>query len=295
VFQVLRTPVRKTAEAHTLSRAIGEVLDVSQALDELRSLLVRGAGPEEMATEIGDVAEAIVQSLVERMLRTPVRKDDRAPSRSRVDVSFDLEPVEALEWARRRAAELVVEVDHSTREGIRAVIVEGLRDGKGTDDVAQRIRRSIGLHSSWALAVDRFYKRLIDEGIPPTKAEAQTAKYRERLISRRAEMIARTELLTATSQAHQAQWHKMARLGVFDGEPVREWTTARLDRPSKQGKVVCPICRPLNGVRVAGLDSTFASGKYRVVAPPIHVACRCRLVLVEEPPTPLSELPPTSA
>lgn len=265
-------------------------------MPDLDAVLAEERGPAETADLVAELAHIAWDdgALVEALETAPVVKNDRAGGPS-LGVSFDLEPVDALVWARTRAAELVVEVDDETRSAIRDAVVEALQAGRGTDPLAAELRSVVGLHSRWAKAVQRYRATLESQGLPPASVDRSVDRYRERLIRRRAEIIARTELVRANSEARQETWRRAQAAGAFgQAEPVREWVTAPLGRPSKKGKVVCPWCRPLNGVRVEGLDSTFASGRHRVVAPPLHPACRCTLRIVEGEPTPADKLPPTT-
>lgn len=77
----------------------------------------------------------------------------------------------------------------------------------------------------------------------------------------RATMIAATEATRAYSEGAQAAWRES---GMID---AKRWNTAR-------DEIVCPVCRPLDGVR-AKLDEMFFTDLGEVDGPPAHVNCRC--------------------
>ena len=203
-----------------------------------------------------------------------------------VDRMFTSINVRATDYARIRSAQLVTEVSNSNRLAIRRVISQAFTppNPKTVDQTARTLRQIVGLHSRWATAVENFdaknFRAFLKEGMSESAARARadvlTKRYRDKLIRRRAEMIARTELQMAGNFARQASWEASDRAGLVDPGSMKEWRTAPLG--SSYGPP-CDECQGLRGKRVPW-NGTFPNG---LLTPPAHPHCRCTVVLV--PPT----------
>lgn len=225
--------------------AVARLASLSPGLAELREAAERALG---QATAAGAVVEA-----------------------GRLGFSYQVVPERAILWAQRSAGDLVVAVSGPTRDAIRATVVTALESGYGIPETAKAIRQVVGLHPRWAQAVRRAHAEALAQGSSPEAADRMAQRNRARLVRRRAENIARTEIMRATNEGSHSAWHTAQALGLWgDVEPIREWLIANDER-------TCPICRPLGGVQVTGLDSTFPGG---VVMPPRHPSCRCRVIVV---------------
>jgi GNAT superfamily N-acetyltransferase len=210
------------------------------------------------------------------------------------DVEFFInEPVErmfrfvsqrATDYASTRSATLVRQIDESNRLAIREVISRAFTEPRTVDETARTLRQIVGLHPRWARAVERFNEknlvRLVREGMSSRQAQetanAMTERYRKKLIRRRAEMIARTEIQQAQNYARQTSWEATESLGLVDPRSEKELRTALAT--SRYGPP-CDECAPLNGSRVPW-NGVFENGKSM---PPFHPNCRCTAVLI--PPT----------
>jgi hypothetical protein len=152
------------------------------------------------------------------------------------------------------------------------------------DATARELRQIVGLHSRWARAVLNFdeknFTAMVKAGVSSedarTRTDNLTKKYRDKLIRRRAEMIARTEVQQAQNYGRQASWEASDRAGLVDAASMKEWRTA--PRGSSYGEP-CDECAAMRGTRVPW-NGSFANGD---VMPPAHPHCRCTAVLV--PPT----------
>ena len=197
----------------------------------------------------------------------------------------------AVNYARTRAGQLVRSINESNRLAIRQLIVESFIEPRTVDQTAEMIRQIVGLHPRWAKAVRNFhdtnYRRLLDDGLSVGQAQNRAnelaARYRDKLIRRRAEMIARTEVQQAQNFGREMGWVASDRAGLIDPRTQKEWRTAPLG--SRYGPP-CPICTALRGTRVPW-NGTFDNGQHM---PPAHPNCRCTAVLVP-PPRGLTGLP----
>lgn len=270
--------VRKASAAEDqLAQAVARALNRTLAdipMERVRAVLAASTAAQAadavaqlsaLAPGLSELREAAEGALGSAQARAAVQEAGR------LGFSYQVSPQRALIWARAQAADLVVGVGQSTRAAIRATVVNALEQGQGIPEAAKAIRQVVGLHPAWAAAVRRVHAESLAGGATPEIADRVAQRARSRLIRRRSENIARTEIMRAVNEGSHAAWSTAAALGLWgDGEPEREWLTASDER-------TCPICRPLNGVRVSGLDSSFPGG---VVMPPRHPSCRCRVIVV---------------
>jgi len=188
----------------------------------------------------------------------------------------------AVEYARTRSAQLVTDIDHSNRMAMRRLIGEHMTEGRSVDELARSIRQTTGLHTRWARAVDKFdqdtVRSLVKSGMNPQaardKADVLTGRYRDRLIRRRAEMIARTEVQMAQNMARLSAWDASVKTGVTDPASMKVWSTAPLS--SQRGRP-CDICLEQKARGPIQWNAAFPMG---VTMPPAHPHCRCTAVLV---------------
>ena len=198
-----------------------------------------------------------------------------------IDRMFRFVSERATNYARTRSAQLVTSIDQSNRLAIRQVITSAFTGPRTVDQTARSLRQIVGLHPRWARAVETFndknFRRLVRDGMSTDQAQAtadsMTDKYRRKLIRRRAEMIARTEVQQAQNFGREASWQATERAGLVDPRAMKEWRTAPLG--SRYGPP-CPTCTELRGTRVPW-NGTFANG-YSM--PPAHPNCRCTAVLI---------------
>lgn len=197
----------------------------------------------------------------------------------------------AVQYAETRGAQLVTDIDAANRTAVRYVIRDSLALGRSPADTARLLRDTVGLHTRWARAVvnydDATVRQLIRAGMTPAQARAQAdtmvKAYRDRLIRRRAEMIARTEIQLAQNMARQTSWDTAYKTGLLDGGSKKEWLVA--PSGSRRG-APCDTCASLNGKRVQW-NAAFPTGH---IMPPAHPHCRCTAVLIP-PSRGLSGLP----
>ena len=203
---------------------------------------------------------------------------------SPVDQMFNFINQKSADYARTRSAQLVTSINESNRLAIRQVISTAFTGPRTVDQTARALRDIVGLHPRWARAVERFrennMQKFIRDGMTVDNAtfltDEMAGKYRKKLIRRRSEMIARTEVQQAQNFGRQASWQASDRAGLLDARSEKEWITA--PRGSRYG-APCDVCSKLRGERVPW-NGSFSNG-YSM--PPAHPHCRCTAVLV--PPT----------
>lgn len=195
-----------------------------------------------------------------------LRIGEKAPQQ----VPFNVMNPLALRWAQQSAARLVVEIDTSTREGLRDTIAEALEEGWGAETTANILLPMIGLTRQHEGAVMNFMISLLADGVAEETATAKATRYAEALHRYRAMNIARTEIMTAANEGQHRLWEEASDRGLLD-----------LDRLERQWMAVadaCDECLPLDGETV-GFDEAFKGGYDQ---PPAHPSCRCVIGLVRK-------------
>lgn len=188
---------------------------------------------------------------------------------------FDLTNPRAVEWARQKAATLVVAIEESTMQTIRTVIADGIQNGVPVRTTARKLRQSIGLTSRQWQSVNNFEDKLIRAGASRAAAEKGAERFSKVVLRRRAENIARTETIAAGFQGRTELWDQASDRGLIDRDEVkRKWIVTPDDRLDKF------ICLPMSGQTV-NMDQPFITGQGNpVTGPPAHPQCRCDVILV---------------
>ena len=200
-------------------------------------------------------------------------------TRPKIDVSlsFDKTNPNSLYFAQQRAAALITAIDDMTRQSVREIIIEAFNDKVDYRTTAKRIKNVVGLHPRWAKAVTKYEKnqfnRLVGTGMKETtamtRASEMATKYADNLKSKRATMIARTEIQIAQNEGRIESWKQAAKAGFVDPDSMKMWITADDER-------TCPICAELDGETVGWLD-VFSNGLEKPIA---HPHCRCTIKLI---------------
>ena len=216
-----------------------------------------------------------------------VRKD--ADDNLVMNLVFNFINPKATEYARRRAAELVRSISESNRDALRRTLVDGYSRGAPREELAAIIRQTVGLHTRWARAVTSYRSRTLSalerQGWSPQAAFDRVNvlgdRYRSRLITKRAEMIARTEVMTAQNMGRLSAWDASMQSGLLDPETKKRWQVSPPGISGGEGP--CEHCLEVNGTEVS-LYESFNVGQWRgrqaLLAPPAHPHCRCTVQLI---------------
>lgn len=200
------------------------------------------------------------------------------PPKVEFTLSFNKTNPNSLKFAETRAAELVTAIDAVTRDSIRRAIIDAFNEGMDYRATARRIKNVVGLHPKWAEAVTNFEKkefaRLVRSGLKEETARARSiersTRYSESLKSKRATMIARTEIQIAQNEGRQEGWNQAFEEGYLDVESRKMWVIAEDER-------TCPICTELDG-EIVGWNDLFSSGHQTPGR--VHPNCRCTMVIL---------------
>ena len=246
--------------------------------DNLNALVAAGVG------------EDIVRSLREASDKTAdtTARALRAASGIKPVLSFDEGNPAVRRYVETRTANLVQDISKDGKNAIRQVILDSRLKELGPREIISRIKGVIGLREDQARALRNYQDGLAEKGVPKSRIN-QLAKQREaRMMGQRADMIARTESITAANTGHQIGWEQAAGKGMFNPDEAEVmWVTAQ------DGDRVCNTCRPMDGV-TRGFNETWSveirsggkGGGHVIdtmdvkVPNVVHPNCRCTAKLI---------------
>lgn len=190
-----------------------------------------------------------------------------------VNARMDFSTIDALsvQYAETQAGQLITALSDSARETVRTILGGSLRGEYTGVSAARRLRDVIGLHPRWAEAVEatreRSYRYQVAQGKAESKAremaDRAAAAQAKRLLKRRAENVARTEIITSENLGRFASWNEAVAQGVMGRNARKEWNT--------EVGAACDDCKAMDG-EIARWDQPFSNG---LLMPPGHPSCRC--------------------
>ena len=163
----------------------------------------------------------------------------------------------------------IVSVTEGTKTAVRQIVTDAITTGRHPYSAAKQVKAVVGLTPRQSQAVEKFRQNLIANGATGDKLEKSVARYANRKLAQRAEMIARTETATALNGGRMELWNQLQAQGALPEDQKHKWITAEDERR-------CEICENLDG-EVVLVGQEFSDGS---TAPPAHVMCRCNTVLV---------------
>jgi SPP1 gp7 family putative phage head morphogenesis protein len=199
------------------------------------------------------------------------------PPTATFNLSFNKTNPDSLAFAASRAGQLIQSIDELTRIAVRRIIVDAFNEQLDVRATAKRIKNIVGLHPKWADAVIKFEKREMarlmklgqKESTARRNSQTRASAYADQLQSKRAVMIARTEIQIAQNQGRYEGWKQADKAGFVDPSALKMWVTALDER-------TCEICAPLDG-EIVPWNGLFSIG---LEAPIVHPNCRCTMVIL---------------
>lgn len=217
------------------------------------------------------------------------------------DYTFSSTNQLAVDWAKREAANRIVELTLEQQGLVRETIVQALTGAYDVREISRIVQQSIGLHSRWARAVESRYQRVLsgalESGMPVGRATGMARdvamRYHDELLRSRSRMIARTEVLAAHNAGRWFTFEEAINAGIAPKNALKRWVVrvpprsggSRLSWTAASGrsrsKVIeydspCEDCLPYAGMTVAW-DEEFEPG---IMMPPLHPNCVCTAVLI---------------
>jgi hypothetical protein len=257
--------------------AINNVKDRA-TVERLARVLAEGRVPEvlaELRVTERDFAELLTTAEQTFQRSAQVMEAQIVASNVRFEGHFDITNPEAINHLRNYRMNLIREVSDETRDAIRDVVHRAFERGGHPYEQAREIRELVGLTRRQARAVDNYRGALQEEGRSAEQVQRMTERYAQRVLNRRAENIARTETIRASSEGQEALFRQAQANGWIDRENTRRiWVITPDDR-------LCPVCEAIpdmnpEGVRVG---EPFQTPNGPVMAPPAHPQCRCAISL----------------
>lgn len=140
-------------------------------------------------------------------------------------MTFDANNPDAVDWADKHAGELIDGITETTRQDIADAIATALEEGDLGD----------------------AYQTILDAVGDPARAE----------------LIARTETMTAANEGQRQSWDQAVSAGLLTGDEQIQWITA---------EGACPLCDELDG-ETRDIDGQYPGDGGD--GPPLHPNCRC--------------------
>jgi SPP1 gp7 family putative phage head morphogenesis protein len=265
------------ANQKKIEQALLSAIDIggSEAVKQIQSIAPKLALPAFLPTKVQIINKKPMANMT--FTQIPMWAQPKPP-KIEFTMSFNKTNPNSLAFASQRAGELVTAIDEMTRNAIRQTIIEAFNDQLDYRATARRIKNVVGLHPQWAKAVTNFEKkefaRLVRSGLKEETARARAmeraSRYSDSLKSKRATMIARTEIQIAQNEGRYEGWKQAAEQGYVDAEAQKMWVIAQDER-------TCPDCLELDG-EIVGWNESFSNGDETPGR--VHPHCRCTMVII---------------
>ena len=279
--------VRQVRNQTTLS-LLADLIEQGRFQEALESAARAGASFAASVNGIYVIAGTATADVIRRQLRVIVSFDQLNPRALRLQQENQL----------RLVREFTVEQTLATREAL----IEGVRTGANPVRQARAFRDTIGLTVSQARSVANFrrlleagsaealtrrlrdrrfdptVRRAIREGIPLSQAEIDrmVTRYRERFVTFRSRVIARSEALRAVHQGVFEMYQQSFDQGLVDpNQVVRTWHTAGDERVRRSHTAMNGQERPPGEDFVSGRGNRLRFPGDPEAPPSDTVQCRC--------------------
>jgi len=217
-------------------------------------------------------------------------------------MTFDAVNPNVVAAIQQNMLSLITSITADTRNAIRFAVTTGAQGQLTVAQQAVAIRPVLGLTAPQARALanyranletgnyrqtlqnalrDKRYDartlRALKEGMRLTRAQIDTmvARYGERLLKHRSEVVARTETLRAANAGQVETWRQAQAQGLLPDSMRMRWLVATDER-------VCQNCPRIPGMNPADgvpVGQSFQTPYGMVSSPPAHVLCRCAIGL----------------
>jgi SPP1 gp7 family putative phage head morphogenesis protein len=223
---------------------------------------------------------------------------EQLPKIIAAELSFNVKAPEAISFLEKYEFDLIKQVTADTTAAIRQTIVRAFEEGGHPYEQARQIKQVIGLTSQQEQAVANYRNALSDTStmrgaldralrdgrydatvlrnikngtnLSQAQIDKMVERYEERFVQYRAQTIARTESIRASSKGRTELWRQAREQGLLGDNAMREWEVSGDER-------TCEECMDLDGEQ-AGLDEEFEPGIFEPPDP--HPDCRCSVKLV---------------
>ncbi len=228
----------------------------------------------EVSREFIAAFDEVKQELRAIFLAAGAATAETLPASITATLRFDGINPRSVDFLRNYEFRLIRGIHTVTVNGIRAAITASFIDGIRPFDTARKIKNIVGLTPRQVKQVETHRGLLISEGVKGAALSQRINKLSDRLLTQRANNIARTETIRAAVAGEQLLWMQAVDEGLIDSTARQIWIVTPDDR-------LCPICRPIPGRNAKGvpLGQFFDTPIGPISGPPAHPQCRCALAL----------------
>jgi hypothetical protein len=185
---------------------------------------------------------------------------------------------ESLDWIKQRGARNVVEISGRTQRTLRKIVETGYKKGTPPAELADKIKRSVGLTDRQADAVDRRRALVLEQTGDATRANAIADKYAKEQLEHRAYMIAVTETKEAQEEGRDVAWADAMEEGELPKGTQRRWNATGIAPVNDKSSGMCEACEAMDGETV-DFDEDFEGPDGPIRRPPLHPLCMCTVEL----------------
>ncbi len=179
------------------------------------------------------------------------------------------------QWARENGGRRITMITDDTRKQIMEIVRDGLDEGRNPKDMAKFIRPLIGLNAPQQRAIMNLIATMQNEGVSQARINQMIERMTNKKLKERAELIARTEAITATAVGTEAAWRQSQSQGLLPTTGIQKRWIAAIGSSR-----TCPLCISLHGQEVP-VGQPFSRRGVEYDNPPAHPGCRCSMGLVE--------------
>lgn len=258
------------------TQAISEIVENAELLQLLQDIQNgQFVGLTPGVLDVIDSVEIDPDDMLRIQQEALVQAADITNQETGLAFQFDIINPRAAQAALNIGSYLVRYINESVRERLREIIAEQTSGLIGVAEARRMIRDRVGLLPQHAVAVQNYEAGLLATGIDPTRVQTLAARYSERLLRYRGEMISRTEVARATSVGQQEYWLQARDAGRLPPNTMRIWIV-NID------ELTCDICRPMQDSEPIGLEDYWTTVEGDTVYYPTqsHPNCRCTTGLV---------------
>ncbi len=263
---------------------------------QLERIVAAGAVDELLTAALSEPVMDVAFRSVREKIRTAVAKNVTyfardLPKAGKINgelaVSFNVLSPSTIDGIRQLDTKVIETLKDDTRETVRGIVEQGLRDGKNPRAIARELRDVIGLAPNQQAAVDNF-RAMLESGdrealtralrdrrfdaaikrgdLSADQVERMTDAYRRRMIAFNAESNARTASIDAMKLGHRLAWEDAAAKGIVDvGLLEKTWRGVLDDRER-------PEHRAMEGQTVP-FEADFSNGQS--IPGDTDFNCRC--------------------
>ena len=200
-------------------------------------------------------------------------------------LTFDGQNAQVEKFINEQVGGLITSITKDSRQNIKDIIFNSRIKQTSMTEVARDIKAVIGLRPDQNKSLMKMKDAWKDQGLLKEVRDKLYKKARDTKLGQRANMIGRTEMMTAVNGGHEVGWQQAADGGYFNPDTAKVlWVVIN------DGARLCPTCnsmeavpRPFKGKwKVRMLDhKARPTGVIKQISIPSqsHPNCRCTMTL----------------